>query len=280
MSPDDTTLPGPLPEPTPGPIAIVSSGWLGPQSVFEHRDERKIGRAMMTSLVLHGGFAAGLIALLTVGPAQVLLQPEHMEYKVVFLPDPGRGGGGGGSPAPAPKRELAIPKHQAPAAVPMPVLEPIDPPPALLAPIQTNAALLQSAGNSSISLSILGGGGSGGGIGPGKGNGVGPGTGGGFGGGAYQPGNGVSWPEKLVEVKPKYTPDAMRAKIQGEVQLEIVVLEDGSVGQVRIIKGLDRASGLDDAAIDAAKKWRFKPGMKEGKPVATWVKMTLEFRLH
>ena len=72
----------------------------------------------------------------------------------------------------------------------------------------------------------------------------------------------------------------MRAKLQGSVELEIVVLENGTVGDVRITKSLDRPSGLDDAAIEAAKKWKFLPGMKDGKPVATRVGLVLEFRLH
>jgi TonB family protein len=177
---------------------------------------------------------------------------------------------------------MEIPKHTAPSVAPVPVsTPPPEPPPTLVAPIQTNSAMiLQSAGNSSISLAPMGGGGSGGGIGSGKGNGVGDGTGGGFGGGAYAPGSGVSWPKVITEVKPKYTPDAMRAKLQGAVELEIVVKEDGTVGDVRVTKSLDRASGLDDAAMAAARKWLFSPGMKEGKPVPTRVGLVLEFRLH
>lgn len=281
MTPDQTTAPSPAGSPTPGGRAIVASGWLGAQSVFDHPDQRKIGRAMATSMAIHGAFAAALILALTVVPVQVLEQNVPLEYKVVFLPEPGRGGGGGGSPAPAPPKQVEVPKHTAPTVVPIPAVAPVDPPPSLVAPIQTNtSALLQSSGNSSVSLATWGGGGSGGGIGSGTGNGVGPGTGGGFGGGAYAPGNGVTYPIDILQVKPKYTPDAMRAKLQGAVELEIVVLEDGTVGPVRIVKSLDRASGLDDAAIEAAKKWRFKPGMKDGKPVATRVTLILEFRLH
>jgi TonB family protein len=150
-----------------------------------------------------------------------------------------------------------------------------------VAPIQTNsAAVLQATGTSSVSLATFGGGGAGGGIGPGRGNGVGPGTGGGFGDGAFAPGNGVTWPRDTYQEKPKYTPDGMRAKIQGIVELEIVVLANGTVGSVRVTKSLDRASGLDDAAVEAAKKWKFIPGTKDGQPVATKVPMQLEFRLH
>ena len=72
-----------------------------------------------------------------------------------------------------------------------------------------------------------GGTGTGTGIGSGQGSGLGPGFGGGTGGGAYRPGNGVTLPRVLREVKPQYTADAMRAKVQGTVWLECVVLPDG-----------------------------------------------------
>lgn len=277
-SPSSATPPDPRPA-----GAIVASGWLGADGAFDHPADRKIGRAMMTSVLLHGGFIAALIAVYAVVPQQILTRPDPIDYKVVFLKEPGPGGGGGGSPAPAPAKKLEIPKTKAPAPVPIPVPTPVAPPPVptLVAPIETTAAtLLQSSGTSMVSLAAYGGGGRGGGIGSGTGNGVGPGTGGGFGGGAYQPGNGVSWPTIRHEERPKYTSEAMRAKIQGQVELEIVVLESGAVGEVRIVKSLDRAYGLDQAAIDAARKWKFNPGVRQGIPVATRVGLVLEFRLH
>lgn len=281
MSANETTLPGSPPEPTATPDGIVSSGWLGPQSIFERTDDRKVGRAMATSVAVHLGGILALVWAFTVGPAQALIQSEPIIYNQVFLPEPGPGGGGGGSPAPAPPKAVEIAKHTPPPAVVVPVAVPLpDPPPTLIAPIETNSAVMQAAGKNPISLATYGGGGQGGGIGSGQGNGVGQGTGGGFGGGAYAPGNGVSYPKVILEVKPKYTPDAMRAKLQGSVELEIVVRADGTVGDVRIVKSLDRASGLDDSAIEAAKKWLFTPGMKDGKPVDTKVFLGLDFRLH
>lgn len=279
MMAGESNVPSPV-GPSPS-RAVVASGWLGADSMYEQPYRRKLGGAMATSLLVHGGLVALLVMALAVVPQQVLDQAEHLEFKAIFMPEPGRGGGGGGSPAPAPKKQLEVPKHEAPSVAPVPVVQPVEPPPALLAPIQTNtASILQATGNSAVSLAALGGGGSGGGLGSGRGSGVGEGYGGGFGGGAYAPGNGVSWPVKVLEVRPKYTPDGMRARIQGEVELEIVVLETGRVGSVRVTKSLDRASGLDDAAMDAAKQWVFKPGMKDGKPVPTKVTMVLEFRLH
>ena len=92
--------------------------------------------------------------------------------------------------------------------------------------------------------------------------------GGGTGGGAYRPGNGVETPRLLREVKPQYTAQAMRAKIQGEVLLECIVQPDGSVGNIRVVRSLDSAFGLDQEAIKAARQWRFAPGTRQGQPVA------------
>lgn len=93
------------------------------------------------------------------------------------------------------------------------------------------------------------------------------------------PSNGVSWPEVLHEEKPRYTQEAMRAKIEGLVELEVIVLAAGKVGSVRVTKSLDKEYGLDQAAIEAARKWMFKPGMRGGVPVPTRVGLMLEFRL-
>jgi protein TonB len=276
--------PAPTPdEPARARGALSAAGWLGAEDVHSMPEDRKLGGAFGTSLFVHGGLLALLIAAFAVVPQQVFDQPEPLEFKVAFVPQVGPGGGGGGSPAPAPAKKLEIPKTAPPVTIPIPAPVPVEPPPVptLVAPIQTTAStVLQASGSNVISLAQYGGGGRGGGVGAGQGNGVGVGTGGGFGGGAFQPGNGVSWPSILREEKPKYTSDAMRAKIQGQVELEIVVLENGTVGEVRVTKSLDRTYGLDQAAMEAARKWVFLPGKREGQAVATRVGLVLEFRLH
>ena len=95
----------------------------------------------------------------------------------------------------------------------------------------------------------------------------------------YKPGNGVSLPEVLKEVKPKYTAAAMQAKIQGTVWLECVVSETGDIADVKVTRSLDSEFGLDQAAIDAASQWKFKPGRKDGKPVAVRITIELTFTL-
>ena len=117
------------------------------------------------------------------------------------------------------------------------------------------------------------------GIGPSTGTGVGPGAEAGTGGEAFRPGNGVTAPRLLTEVRPAYTAAAMRAKVQGLVRLECVVLPDGSVGRVAVVTSLDRSFGLDEEAVKAARQWRFAPGMRFGRPVAVLIIIDLEFRL-
>ncbi len=117
------------------------------------------------------------------------------------------------------------------------------------------------------------------GDGPGKGSGLGPGRDGGTGDGAFHLGNDVTRPTLVREVKPAYTSDAMRARLQGSVFLECVVRPDGSVGQVKILRSLDSAFGLDLEAIKAARQWRFRPGTRRGEPVPVLVTIQLDFSL-
>ncbi len=267
---------------------VVSAGWLAANSVFEHRGERKLGRAMSASAISHAAFFGLLMLGMLIKPEAVSEPPPAPEYDIVFVRTEGPGGGGGGNPTPAAPqpKPLEIPK---PKLTPVPLAPPemqvrLDQPvdlPQLTAPVYTrDATALMASGDSSISLSPYGGTGTGTGVGSGQGSGIGPGTGGGFGGGAYRPGSGVTDPTLVRQEAPKYTSDAMRAKIQGVVELEAVVLPNGTVGDVRITRSLDARYGLDQEAIRAAKAWLFKPGTLKGEPVSVLVTLILEFRLH
>jgi protein TonB len=90
-------------------------------------------------------------------------------------------------------------------------------------------------------------------------------------------GDGVTAPVLVHEVKPTYTEGAMRRRVQGAVQLSAVVKADGHVGDVAVTKSLDPE--LDEQAMTAAKQWEFKPGTKDGQPVAVQVNIELTFRL-
>jgi protein TonB len=117
------------------------------------------------------------------------------------------------------------------------------------------------------------------GSGEGVGDGAGPGTRRGIGDGPFGTGSDVTRPQLVREVKPNYTADAMRAKVQGVVLLECVVLPDGSVGDVRILKSLDRTFGLDQEAITAARQWRFIPATRLGRAVPLLITIEVAFTL-
>lgn len=93
------------------------------------------------------------------------------------------------------------------------------------------------------------------------------------------PRDGVTLPVVVRSVKPVYTAAAMDAHIEGRVLLDIVVLDDGKVGEVKVTESLDTEYGLDTQAIEAARQWLFKPGTKDGKPVAVRVTLEMTFTL-
>jgi TonB family protein len=101
----------------------------------------------------------------------------------------------------------------------------------------------------------------------------------GFGAGAYQPGNGVITPTLLVQKAPQYTQEGLRAKIEGSVEIEIVVNADGSVGDAHVTKSLDSVFGLDAKALDAVRQWRYLPALLNGKSVPCLVSVTVPFKL-
>ena len=78
--------------------------------------------------------------------------------------------------------------------------------------------------------------------------------------------------------EPLYPSADIRAGHTGTVHLSVYVLENGRVGDVR----LDQSSGyarLDESALREARRWRLKPGMRDGVPVAMWKKIPITFQL-
>jgi TonB family protein len=94
-----------------------------------------------------------------------------------------------------------------------------------------------------------------------------------------RPGKDITLPKPIHEVKPRYTPGAMQARIQGNITLEATVLASGLVGDVKVVRSLDTVHGLDQEALKAMKEWRFDAGTKGGKPVPVAVEVEMTFRL-
>ncbi len=88
-------------------------------------------------------------------------------------------------------------------------------------------------------------------------------------------------PVMIGQLRPEYPLSARNAGIQGTVILEVQVLKDGSVSDVKVKRSVQQGQhGLDEAAINAVKKVRFKPGMSSGAPVDTMVVIPVSFRLN
>ena len=109
--------------------------------------------------------------------------------------------------------------------------------------------------------------------------GPGDGPGDGIGNGPYGIGNGVTAPDLVHRTQPQYSVDAMRAKLQGVAVLTGIVGVDGRLHDVRIARSLDATLGLDQEAIACVREWRFRPGTRQGKPVAVYVTIEVGFNL-
>lgn len=87
-------------------------------------------------------------------------------------------------------------------------------------------------------------------------------------------------PEPINPVAPEYPAFAIKTGLQGSVVLEVDVYSDGTLGKIKVKKSLmPGPNGLDEAAINAVKKWKFQPGKSGGKPVDTTVIIPIDFTL-
>jgi TonB family protein len=254
-------------------------------------------KAGITSLAIHVSVIALMLFLGSLKPVQnavketiTLIAPDLRPY-IAAAPKKQQmgGGGGGGARAPLDASKGKLPKL-APKQFTPPRVDPIENPKLPVPPsIVAQEAPIIAANNMGDPLSRLGvpsngtglgggiGSGVGGGVGSGRGPGVGPGSGGGFGGGVYRIGGGVSAPTVLLKIEPEYSEEARKAKWQGTVVLSLIVDEKGMPEELKVVRAL--GLGLDQKAIEAVTKWRFKPGMKDGKPVAVQATIEVNFRL-
>lgn len=121
------------------------------------------------------------------------------------------------------------------------------------------------------------------GIGPGRNGGVGPGNGqkgwgSGPGDGIYVPGlNGVSQPIPIFTPEAEFSDEARRHKQQGACTISVVIDAQGNPQNPRVVQPI--GMGLDEKALQAVMRYRFKPAKKDGKPVAVRIAVVVNFRL-
>jgi TonB family protein len=252
------------------------------------------------------GFQATVVALLLTVFSSKAVQEKMKEVvrltsPIDLAPPPidtpkkqmmgGGGGGGNRSPLPAAKGRLPKPALRQ-FTPPQQVIANMNPKltmePTIIAPPDINLpnvnmsqygdplAKLGPPSNGPGSGGGIGSG-SGGGVGSGKGGGFGPGEGGGFGGGVFRVGGGVTAPALIYKVEPEYSEEARKAKYQGTVLLYVQVDPSGKAVNMRVLHSL--GLGLDEKAMEAVRKWKFKPGMKDGKPVTVEAQIEVNFRL-
>ncbi len=212
--------------------------------------------------------------------------PNFPELPLVFSGHNGGGGGGfdklaashGNLPRASLDDQLAAPTVMLPKAMPrLPVEETV-----LVAP---DIKLPQGGqiGDPMSKFSVLSNGPGGpGGIGEGCCNGVGPSAGPHFGdgpAGIFPAGKGgVTVPEVIFNPEPSFSEEARKAKMQGVVVLLVVVGKDGHTYGIRV--GQSLGMGLDEKAIEAVSRWRFKPATLNGQPVATQIAVEVDFHLY
>ncbi len=252
-------------------------------------------RSTLCSVLLHAA-AIALILLFTAGPnpPAILMRPVLLAARdFVLLPAAPDRGGGGGQNQTAPPQLGHLPRP-ALRVFTAPVVEirslhpklPIEP--TILAPPDTVMPVVnvERWGDPSGILGTGSGGpgkgggigdGSDGGVGPGHGPGAGPGTGG-VGGPDMGGGRGVfTAPVLLVKTEPAYSEEARKGRIQGTVILLIEIDSSGRPRNIRVRQPL--GFGLDERAIEAVGRWRFRPAYRNGRPVFCSAEVEVNFRL-
>ncbi|MFC6646107.1 energy transducer TonB [Granulicella cerasi] len=191
-------------------------------------------------------------------------------------------GGGGGQKGPTPATQGQLPKFSAEQLMPPKA------PPMFEAKLAVEPTVVGQNYMVDGAAPVLGqptstfrgyslGNGAGTGIGSGNGAGVGPGSGGNMGGGVYKVGGAVHAPLILHSVEPEFSEEARKAKFSGNVIVEFIVDEQGLPQNVHAAR--DVGFGLGQKAVEAVKQYKFKPAMKDGKPVKVQMAVEVNFQI-
>jgi len=256
-------------------------------------------RSALFSILIHAAAVILIVVATRFTPTALPTQAAPQNYVPIYLqpyiPHVARstGGGGGGDRDPRPATQGHLPRisvHQftPPTAVyrnerPLLAMEPtiigdpsIVPPPSPFLNIGDPNGVAGPPSNGPGKNGGIGNGDQGG-VGDRKGPGGGNADDGGGVSGFIRPGAKVIQPYILVKIEPEYSDEARRARIQGVVLLTIQVDERGGVRNIVVKQGL--GLGLDDKAIEAVSRWKFRPGTVDGKPVPMAALVEVSFRL-
>jgi len=95
--------------------------------------------------------------------------------------------------------------------------------------------------------------------------------------GTYRAGGDVTAPKVTASADPQFTDAARQARLQGVVDISLIVGTDGQPHDLKILKSL--GLGLDESALTTVSQWRFQPGTKAGRPVPVFTKVQVSYRL-
>lgn len=253
---------------------------------------------VILALLLSGGLFGHTIVQKVVPHEKItLIAPSPDTYTMQVAKKVVSGGGGGGDHDKLPAPKGALPKVALQQIAPPSIIVRNERPklavqPTVVVPPQVHIAenhmptlgvasapIMPSAPASNGTGSGGGiGSGSGGGVGVGHGPGVGPGTGGGIGGGIYKVGGGILAPQALATPDPEYTQEARDAKAEGTCILQLIVDQQGTPRDIRVVRGLGH--GLDARAVAAVSQWKFQPATKDGQPVNVQIRVEVGFHLY
>lgn len=222
------------------------SGLRSPQHV--------VSRAASGSLLLHLLAIGGLIIFHDQQEEQPT-PPPAIEVALGVAPAPPHAAPAKQTAAPAPREARHIqktPARQARLASPNPSAEPDATPAVAEAPIEKSAPAPSQAGTG-VSAP-----------GPARADSMGAG--------------GNSLPYVVFGPRPVYPPEARASGREGKVRIKVLIFERGAPGEVQLAESSGYAS-LDEAALDALRRWRFQPALRDGQPIPAWVTVPVIFSL-
>jgi TonB family protein len=272
------------PIPVPDRMAVKTNPWaVGISTTIN---------ALILCIIL---FVVGKKVIETVKQQALDVNVDITDYNAPKSNIKAGGGGGGGDRSMIEANKGKLPqKSPDPMTPPTPVTleHPKLPEPAAINVQQdiqlpnNDMPMIGMKNSSNVTLASAGGGsgagmgsGAGGGLGSGYGNGYGPGSGGNAGGGVYQVGGRISNPVLVIQPEAEFSDEARRAKYQGVCIVGMIVDAQGNPQNVHVIRTL--GMGLDEKAMEAVRKYKFKPAMKDGKtPVAVMITVEVDFHLY
>lgn len=278
----DVFFPAKLP-----PLVLESQ----PVAVVDKMAVKRSPASTAAAVVLHGVIFAFIIWLVAkkvqvFSPAKPTVALVDLSVPVPPPPMPKatQMGGGGGQHDLAPVTQGHLPKFAKDQIVP-PKAPPTIPPKLAVEPTVVVQPDLKLADNTMPNLglpnsSLKGvsmGNGSGTGIGSGNGSGIGPGSGGNTGGGVMHIGGGIKAPVVIYQVDPEFSEEARKAKFSGNVEVYLIVDEQGNPTHVRVVR--DVGMGLGEKAVEAVRQYKFKPAMQNGKPVKVDMYVDVNFQI-